>query len=67
VCNGPPGERHYTKGYYAAFVFDPLGNNIEVMCWDSLKMKFLINLPTIFAGVGGVIAAVVAYQAAKYF
>lgn len=29
--NGEPGERPmYGKGYYAAFVLDPLGNNIEV-------------------------------------
>jgi catechol 2,3-dioxygenase-like lactoylglutathione lyase family enzyme len=29
--NGAPGERnHYHPGYYAAFVLDPDGNNIEV-------------------------------------
>ncbi|MHA6731678.1 VOC family protein [Devosia sp. A369] len=27
--NGRPGERHYHPGYYAAFVLDPDGNNIE--------------------------------------
>ena len=27
--NGPPGERSYHPGYYAAFVIDPDGNNIE--------------------------------------
>lgn len=27
--NGAPGERPYHPGYYAAFVFDPDGNNIE--------------------------------------
>lgn len=27
--NGPPGERDYHPGYYAAFVCDPDGNNIE--------------------------------------
>jgi catechol 2,3-dioxygenase-like lactoylglutathione lyase family enzyme len=27
--NGPPGERPYHPGYYAAFVLDPAGNNIE--------------------------------------
>lgn len=26
--NGAPGERAYHKGYYAAFVLDPDGNNI---------------------------------------
>jgi catechol 2,3-dioxygenase-like lactoylglutathione lyase family enzyme len=29
--NGPPGERDYHPGYYAAFVFDPDGNNIEAV------------------------------------
>lgn len=27
--NGAPGERAYHPGYYAAFVLDPDGNNIE--------------------------------------
>ncbi len=26
-----PGERHYHPGYYAAFVLDPDGNNIEAV------------------------------------
>ena len=31
--NGAPGLRpHYHKDYYAAFVFDPDGHNIEVVC-----------------------------------
>jgi catechol 2,3-dioxygenase-like lactoylglutathione lyase family enzyme len=30
--NGAPGERaHYHPGYYAAFLFDPDGNNIEAV------------------------------------
>ena len=29
--NGGPGERHYHPGYYAAFLFDPDGNNIEAV------------------------------------
>lgn len=29
--NGKPGERKYHPGYYAAFVLDPDGNNIEVV------------------------------------
>ena len=29
--NGGPGERHYHPGYYAAFVIDPDGHNIEVV------------------------------------
>jgi catechol 2,3-dioxygenase-like lactoylglutathione lyase family enzyme len=30
--NGPPGERpHYHHGYYAAYVLDPDGNNVELV------------------------------------
>jgi len=29
--NGAPGERDYHPGYYAAFVLDPEGNNIEAV------------------------------------
>ncbi len=29
--NGAPGERAYHRGYYAAFVRDPDGNNIEAV------------------------------------
>lgn len=30
--NGPPGERpNYHPGYYAAFAFDPDGNNVEAV------------------------------------
>lgn len=29
--NGAPGERDYHPGYYAAFVLDPDGNNIEAV------------------------------------
>ena len=35
--NGPPGLRpHYHPGYYAAFVFDPDGHNIEAVCHESI-------------------------------
>jgi catechol 2,3-dioxygenase-like lactoylglutathione lyase family enzyme len=31
--NGPPGLRpHYHPSYYAAFVFDPDGHNVEAVC-----------------------------------
>ena len=34
--NGKPGVRtDYSPTYYAAFVFDPDGNNIEVVCHTS--------------------------------
>ena len=29
--NGAPGERHYHPEYYAAFLLDPDGNNIETV------------------------------------
>jgi catechol 2,3-dioxygenase-like lactoylglutathione lyase family enzyme len=29
--DGPPGERPYHPGYYAAFLLDPDGNNIEAV------------------------------------
>lgn len=30
--NGAPGPRDYTPNYYAAFIIDPDGNNLEVVC-----------------------------------
>jgi catechol 2,3-dioxygenase-like lactoylglutathione lyase family enzyme len=31
--NGPPGVReHYHENYYAAYVHDPDGNNVEAVC-----------------------------------
>jgi catechol 2,3-dioxygenase-like lactoylglutathione lyase family enzyme len=29
--NGPPGQRHYHPGYYAAYVLDPDGTNVEAV------------------------------------
>jgi catechol 2,3-dioxygenase-like lactoylglutathione lyase family enzyme len=29
--NGPPGERGYHPGYYAAYALDPDGNNVEAV------------------------------------
>lgn len=29
--NGAPGERSYHPGYYAAFLLDPAGNNVEAV------------------------------------
>ena len=29
--NGPPGERRYHPGYYAAYLLDPDGNNVEAV------------------------------------
>lgn len=37
VDNGPPGVRtRYHDHYYAAYVLDPDGNNIEVVCQEPL-------------------------------
>ena len=45
--NGKPGERPYHPGYYAAFVIDPDGNNVEAVFHgpanksaDSVKITF---------------------------
>ena len=35
--NGTPGERNYHPGYYAAFVLDPDGNNIEAVFHGEAK------------------------------
>jgi catechol 2,3-dioxygenase-like lactoylglutathione lyase family enzyme len=37
--NGAPGYRDYSPGYYAAFVLDPDGNNIEAVWYDPRKTK----------------------------
>lgn len=34
-CNGAPGLRpQYTETYYAAFIIDPSGHNVEVVCHE---------------------------------
>ncbi|RZT08853.1 Predicted lactoylglutathione lyase [Duganella sp. CF402] len=35
--NGAPGERPYHPGYYAAFILDPDGNNIEAVFHGAAK------------------------------
>ncbi|HSX59678.1 MAG TPA: VOC family protein [Tahibacter sp.] len=35
--NGKPGERDYHPGYYAAFVLDPDGNNVEAVYHGEAK------------------------------
>ncbi len=37
--NGAPGYRDYWPGYYAAFVHDPDGHNIEAVWYDYSKAK----------------------------
>ena len=36
--NGSPGYRDYWRGYYAAFVYDPDGHNIEAVWYDYGKL-----------------------------
>jgi len=51
--NGAPGERPYHPGYFAAFVIDPDGNNVEVVFHgpaqksvESVKITFDSPVPT---------------------
>ncbi|MCR5881369.1 VOC family protein [Rhizobacter sp. J219] len=37
--NGGPGERPYHPGYYAAFVIDPDGNNVEAVYHGPAKTR----------------------------
>jgi catechol 2,3-dioxygenase-like lactoylglutathione lyase family enzyme len=37
--NGAPGERPYHPGYYAAFVLDPDGNNVEAVYHGEAKTR----------------------------
>lgn len=37
--NGAPGYRDYWPGYYAAFIYDLDGNNIEAVWYDYSKGK----------------------------
>lgn len=53
VDNGKPGEREYVKGYYAAFVLDPLGNNIELVYWNPWWLRLLKVSPVILSGLFG--------------
>ncbi|KAJ2892648.1 hypothetical protein MKZ38_009492 [Zalerion maritima] len=54
VDNGKPGERpQYVKGYYGAFVIDPLGNNVEVMHWSPWWLKLMVAGPSAMCLLGG--------------
>lgn len=37
--NGAPGYRDYSPGYYAAFVYDPDGHNVEAVWYDPAREK----------------------------
>lgn len=48
--NGGPGERSYHPGYYAAFAFDPDGNNIEAVFHGPNKRTAASVVVTSLAG-----------------
>lgn len=53
--NGPPGERAYHPGYYAAFVLDPDGNNIEAVYRGKCERSAAsvrITYRSLWSGVG---------------
>lgn len=58
VDNGAPGERPYIKGYYAAYVIDPIGNNIEVVHWNPFWMQALKSTPFVLSAALGAALAV---------
>jgi hypothetical protein len=60
ICNGKPGERSYVKGYYAAFVIDPLGNNVELVHFSPWWLKALSSIPYVATAVLGAGVAVAA-------
>jgi catechol 2,3-dioxygenase-like lactoylglutathione lyase family enzyme len=47
--HGAPGERDYHPGYYAAFVLDPDGNNIEAVFHGEAKR----SAPSVTIDIGG--------------
>jgi catechol 2,3-dioxygenase-like lactoylglutathione lyase family enzyme len=47
--HGAPGERPYHPGYYAAFVLDPDGNNIEVVFHGKARR----SAPSVTIDIGG--------------
>ncbi|CZR53022.1 uncharacterized protein PAC_02900 [Phialocephala subalpina] len=50
--NGPPGERpQYTKGYYAAYVLDLDGNNIECVYYQPWWLSALQVAPMLVGGL----------------
>ncbi|KAK3365545.1 Glyoxalase/Bleomycin resistance protein/Dihydroxybiphenyl dioxygenase [Lasiosphaeria ovina] len=60
--NGEPGERDYAKGYYAAYVLDPLGNNIEAVYFNPWWMSVLNGAPKVFNLFVGVLVGNVVFM-----
>jgi predicted lactoylglutathione lyase len=52
-CNGPPGVRtEYHRYYYAAFLHDLDGNNVECVCHMPPAALALTSWPVIVGGIG---------------
>ena len=49
--NGKPGERDYVKGYYAAYVLDPDGNNVECVYYQPLWLSAIQWAPMVIGAV----------------
>ncbi|KAK4210931.1 Glyoxalase/Bleomycin resistance protein/Dihydroxybiphenyl dioxygenase [Rhypophila decipiens] len=62
IDNGPPGERIYVKGYYAAYVIDPVGNNIEVVHYNPWCLQAIKVAPSIVSLLAGIVGGVLAYH-----
>ncbi|KAE9375326.1 hypothetical protein N431DRAFT_334637 [Stipitochalara longipes BDJ] len=60
--NGKPGERAYTKGYYAAYILDLEGNNVECLYYQPLWLSALQYGPSV---VGAAAVAAVAWWGGK--
>jgi predicted lactoylglutathione lyase len=71
--NGPPGVRaHYHRWYYAAFIEDLDGHNIECVCHWPPPLLFATSWPVLVAVTGkyslssGLIVGIVAGGVARY-
>lgn len=65
IDNGPPGERNYVEGYYAAYVIDPVGNNIEVVHFNPWWLQAIKAAPSILSLLVGVAGGLLAYHYAS--
>lgn len=51
--NGRPGERHYHPGYYAAYLLDPDGTNVEaVVRGAALRSADSVTVVPVLGGTG---------------
>ena len=64
--NGEPGVREYHKDYYAAYVLDPLGNNIEAVFFSPWWLQLLKATPWVAAGaLGAVLSSGVSWYVSR--